>query len=78
MMKTPVAISLEDYTEIKVGMDYTRRKVDELAKNLNDHMRDEEKERKKIYRALIILGGILLLQLFGVTIDPIQVIKFFA
>lgn len=80
----PVIVTLQDYTDIKVGMAETSRKVDSLenkvdglSTDLKDHMEDEEKERKKIYRALLAGGALLLLQLFGVTIDPMVIIKFF-
>lgn len=76
-MSDEVKLTVEQYTDIKTDIAVIKEVLPELARDLREHMDEEEGERKKIYRVLLILGSLLVLQMMGVQLDPATIIGLF-
>ena len=72
-----VRITVEQYSDIKSDIAVIKRVLPELAKDLREHMDEEDGERKKVYRVLLGLGVVVLLQLFGIQVDVPTIIGWF-
>lgn len=64
-----VELTVEQYTEIKTDIAVIKRTLPELSQALTTHMEAEEKDRKVIYRTLLVLGALIIVQILGVPID---------
>lgn len=77
MSNEEVKLTVEQYADIKSDIAVIKRVLPDLAKDLREHMDEEEGERRKIYRVLLVLGGLLLLQSLGIQLDPGTLIGLF-
>ena len=77
MSTEEVKLTVEQYADIKSDIAVIKRVLPDLAKDLREHMDDEDGERKKIYRVLVGLGVLVGLQLFGIQLDPATVVSWF-
>ena len=76
-MTEEIKLTVDQYTDIKTDIAVIKRVLPELAKDLREHMDEEEGERQKVYRVLIGLGVLVALQLLGIQLDPGMIIGLF-
>lgn len=77
MSDAKVELTLAQYTQMTNDIAVIKDTLPKFGQSLEEHMETEEVERKKIYRALIVLGGLLVAQIVGVPLDLSTIISLF-